>query len=654
MNKLVIWKAFVTNVLEVTETEIDSLENELKSLQSKSRDRLPCSVATSSLLVCHSAIFYFGTENTLYDTIISSNRESAKRASEAFAMLLPKECGKISNVGVCSSSLSNNDAFIKEKLAERKRFERFKEMVLTIKYKAFNHLWEKDLCLRSTRKCPSTSHSNLELDLQTISKGCKKNRSSMRHRFPFPGGKQLSLVPTSEMISYTSQLLSEISHHEVNENILKMPTLILDKRDKIFSMFTSSNGLVDDPLTIEKERSMINPWTFEERNIFLEKFVAFGKDFRKISSFLDHKTTADCVEFYYKNHKSDFFEKTKKTKASKYRKLRTTKNSLMASSKKRNRKENVDSLQILNEAPVMARRTQGNRRTRPRKPRLWKGCDNMKKLTGGDRITERSSLDVLQDERERVAADALVSLCDSRSSSKAVITRSVDPVEAIRDKPCLKMRIQCQQPVMSQPDVTQDIDHGTRYDEGCGEIDDSDWTNEEKATFLQAVSSFGKDFTMIAKHVGTKSKDQCKIFFIKGKKWPGLNLMHHKPDYNVSPVNDLNSGRNDKDDGCVVVADTIIGSDKSGTKTNGDEPSSSMNLNDDESKPAEAENLSTDINESKELEAEVDHEDGNMASNSCALNSESASEKTPRNVVLKLFGKTITIPLSSQKSDLVS
>ncbi|KAI5428952.1 hypothetical protein KIW84_033807 [Lathyrus oleraceus] len=59
------------------------------------------------------------------------------------------------------------------------------------------------------------------------------------------------------------------------------------------SMFLSSNGLVEDPLAIEKERAVINPWTSEERNIFLKKFAAFGKDFRKIATFLDHKTMAD-------------------------------------------------------------------------------------------------------------------------------------------------------------------------------------------------------------------------------------------------------------------------------------------------------------------------------------------------------------------------
>ena len=64
------------------------------------------------------------------------------------------------------------------------------------------------------------------------------------------------------------------------------------------------NGLVGDPISFEKECTEVNPWMPEEKGIFQEKFAAFGKNFSKIAYFLDHKTTADCVEFFYKNQKA--------------------------------------------------------------------------------------------------------------------------------------------------------------------------------------------------------------------------------------------------------------------------------------------------------------------------------------------------------------
>jgi hypothetical protein len=141
-------------------------------------------------------------------------------------------------------------------------------------------------------------------------------------------GNHLSLVPTTEIINFTSKLLSE-SQAQLQRNTLKMPALILDEKEKMVTKFISSNGLVEDPLAIEKERGTINPWTSEEKELFLKKFAAFGKDFRKIASFLDHKTTADCVEFYYKNHKSECFEKLKRKDVGKLGKSYAAKTNLM-------------------------------------------------------------------------------------------------------------------------------------------------------------------------------------------------------------------------------------------------------------------------------------------------------------------------------------
>ncbi|KAG5097959.1 hypothetical protein JHK82_047813 [Glycine max] len=196
----------------------------------------------------------------------------------------------------------------------------------------------------------------------------------------------------------------------------------------MFSMFNSSNELVEDPLAIERERSMINCWTSEEKKIFSEKFAAFGKDFQKIASFLD----------------------------------------LKKSGKKRNHKENVNSQKKLVEAPASAHDTTANRRTRLGRLLLWRKSD----------------------ESDRVAVDALIDMCDSLS--------------------------------------------------------------------LEAVSSFGEDFRMIARHVGTKSKGQCKKFFIK---------------------------------------DLVTNNDKLGTKMNDEQPSYAAKSSRDKSKPLEARNLSVDFKE---------------------------------------------------------
>lgn len=318
MNKLLLLKADISKVLEVTETEIDLLENELKSLNSEPGDKFPPSAAVDSLLLCHNskfcdehaggssnvacpetlkmvssidpnmekmahstnlpgihnnsndadinrpgtamskfveplpsisevsscnvsrfgtclkdldvirstaekclvpctyrqaasasacgdgnssmevkvkdfmdansgASFYPSSDDTLYSTIMSCNIETAKTASEVFAKLLPDDCGKISNIGASSDSCSRDGALIMEKIAEKKRFARFKERVIALKFKALRHLWKKDMRVLSIRKCRPKSHKKPQLGLRTIRNAHQKKRSSNRFHFPIPG-----------------------------------------------------------------------------------------------------------------------------------------------------------------------------------------------------------------------------------------------------------------------------------------------------------------------------------------------------------------------------------------------------------------------------------------------------------------------------------
>jgi nuclear receptor co-repressor 1 len=120
-----------------------------------------------------------------YNSIIASNKESANRAHGVFAKLVPNECKKLGNM-VVSSDMSSH-TFIMEKFAEKKRFEKFKERVIALKFKALHHLWKEDMRLLSVRKCRPKSHKKNELGVRTTCSSNMKNRSSIRSRFPFPG-----------------------------------------------------------------------------------------------------------------------------------------------------------------------------------------------------------------------------------------------------------------------------------------------------------------------------------------------------------------------------------------------------------------------------------------------------------------------------------
>jgi len=300
INKLSICKSEVSKALEVTESEIDSLENELKLLKSLSESGDPCPAASSSLPVenntkpykedavsnltlrpsplqvvssgdmaventplCNGALeevhatikdedidspgtatsklvepltlvkavsssgdfdaiqiqsqnmdakcsvlgsdgektgkpvsidvsLHTGGEDILCNVILSTNKECADRASEVFNKLLPRDqhmndISRAANFWPCQ-----NASLMKEKFAMRKQFLRFKERVLTLKFKVFRHLWKEDMRLLSVRKHRPKSQKKIDLSLRATLGGNQKHRSSIRSRFSSPGKKILT------------------------------------------------------------------------------------------------------------------------------------------------------------------------------------------------------------------------------------------------------------------------------------------------------------------------------------------------------------------------------------------------------------------------------------------------------------------------------
>lgn len=131
-----------------------------------------------------------------YDTvalIMDCNRDSAKRASELLHSA-PSEIltnRALSNICESMDTLplpsKRTELCIRQKLAMCKRSLRFKERILSLKYRALWHLWKEDLQLLSMRKHSSKSHNRLEFKCQQSHGGSKKSRSSPSPRFPLPG-----------------------------------------------------------------------------------------------------------------------------------------------------------------------------------------------------------------------------------------------------------------------------------------------------------------------------------------------------------------------------------------------------------------------------------------------------------------------------------
>ncbi|XP_022990202.1 uncharacterized protein LOC111487165 isoform X2 [Cucurbita maxima] len=454
--------------------------------------------------------------DNVFDLILASNKKSAREASEALIRLLPANEQKIDIWS--TNACSQNQCSMKERFAKRKKLLRFKERVIALKFRAYQSLWKESLHVPPVRNLRTKSQKKYQLSLWTNYSAYQKNRSSIRFRMPSPGN--LNPVSNTEIQKHVSKQLSNPQTKQYRKT-LKMPTLILDKKDKMASRFISNNGLVEDPCAVEKERMMINPWTSEEKDVFMEKLEYFGKDFGKIASFLDHKTTADCIEFYYKNHKSDCFEKTKKLEFGKKAKS-STGNYLITTGKKWNPETNAASLDILGAASAMTACAHKYSSSR------LGGRTACYTTQFDDNLSERAkSFHSFGNEREKVAADVLAGICGSLSSEamgSSCITGNFHRRDGSQDLKCKKGATTILRRRMTA-NLLQSVDDEVCSDESCGEMDPSYWTDGEKSLFIEAVTVYGKNFSMISTHVGSKSMDQCKVFFCKARKCLGLDLI---------------------------------------------------------------------------------------------------------------------------------
>ncbi|CAN6470325.1 unnamed protein product [Victoria cruziana] len=479
-------------------------------------------------------------ETRLTASVLAANEELAREASQELLRFLPIGIYRSNTVLPESSDTSLDTEMhdsIRRNLSKRKCYLRFKERALTLKYRAFYHLWKEDLRLLSIRKYRSKQQKRIEPSSRAFQNGFQKHRSSIRSRFTSPGGN-LTLVPTTEVVAFTGRLLSD-SLMKVCRNNLKMPAMILDEKERRSLKFVSWNGLVEDPCSVEKERSMVNPWTTEEMEVFIEALTAFGKNFSKIASFLKHKTTADCVEFYYKNHKSEKFQRVKKSMGkTKEAKGASASTYLSTTGKKWNHDKGLKCVGGLPEDG-------------------YYGC---KMSEMDDEVLERTGdLDMLGNERDaRAGADPMFGICGALSSEavSSCVTSSVGPGDGSNDWKYQKMESGFDTPLT--PEVMQSAEEDTCSEESYGEVAFSDWTDAEKAIFITALRSYGKDFATISRCVGSRSRDQCKIFFSKARKCLGLDVIHVGLGNEGTPLSDARGGRSDTEDACAGEMDSAF------------------------------------------------------------------------------------------------
>jgi hypothetical protein len=98
--------------------------------------------------------------------------------------------------------------------------------------------------------------------------------------------------------------------HLALRNLAVIPDMISVSRGKVDAVFDDTNNAINDPLSFFDPSPGLAEWTNDEVEIYKQRFAKYPKQFGHIAAGLEHKTQAQCVQFYYLHKKTliDFRE----------------------------------------------------------------------------------------------------------------------------------------------------------------------------------------------------------------------------------------------------------------------------------------------------------------------------------------------------------
>uniref|UniRef100_A0A8C4V327 Nuclear receptor corepressor 2 n=1 Tax=Falco tinnunculus TaxID=100819 RepID=A0A8C4V327_FALTI len=312
------------------------------------------------------------------------------------------------------------------------------------------------------------------------------------------GGLSMSAARSEHEVSEIIDGLSEQENLEKQMRQLAVIPPMLYDADQQRIKFINMNGLMDDPMKVYKDRQVMNMWSEQEKETFREKFMQHPKNFGLIASFLDRKTVADCVLYYYLTKKNENY-----------------KNLVRRNYRRRGKSQGLfyfTSL-VLQQQQQMPRSSQEEKDEKEKEKEKEGEKEEDKQETENDKeeLTKDKNDDTSgedNDEKETVTSKGRKT-ANSQGRRKGRITRSMAN-EANNEEAAT--------PQQSAELASLEMNESSR------------WTEEEMETAKKGLLEHGRNWSAIARMVGSKTVSQCKNFYFNYKKRQNLDeiLQQHK------------------------------------------------------------------------------------------------------------------------------
>ncbi|XP_056017947.1 serine/arginine repetitive matrix protein 2-like isoform X6 [Ostrea edulis] len=249
--------------------------------------------------------------------IYAENRKKAEEAHNMFAKLGPKIDLPLYNQPSDTTVYHENKRKYTEfkprlllHFKKRQQEKRIRERYLTERYDQLMQVWLKKIERIENSAKRKAKDTKMREYFEKVFPEIKKNRED-KERFSRAGTRAGNNGVYARSEAELEQIMDGL--HEQEEEDKKMrsyavvPPMMLDARQRKLR-YTNNNGRVDDPMADYEERKFINVWTTQEKNIFKEKYLQHPKSFSYIAQFLERKSVADCVQYYYQTKKTENYK----------------------------------------------------------------------------------------------------------------------------------------------------------------------------------------------------------------------------------------------------------------------------------------------------------------------------------------------------------
>uniref|UniRef100_A0A3P9BHN5 Nuclear receptor corepressor 1 n=1 Tax=Maylandia zebra TaxID=106582 RepID=A0A3P9BHN5_9CICH len=451
---------------------------------------------------------------SIVQIIYDENRKKAEEAHKILEGLGPKVelplYNQPSDTKVYHDNIKTNQVMRKKLILffkRRNHARKQREQKICQRYDQLMEAWEKKVERMENNPRRKAKESRTREYYERQFPEIRKQREQ-QERFQRVGQRGTGLSATIARSEHEiSEIIDGLSEQENNEKQMRqlsvIPPMMYDSEQRRVK-FINMNGLMDDPMKVYKARQFMNVWTEHEKEIFKEKFVQHPKNFGLIASYLERKCVADCVLYYYLTKKNNNYKTlVRRNYGRRRRNQQITRPSQEDKSDEKNEEDKSEKSEKKEDEEKKDEEEKDEKEDSRDIGKDKEKCDGGEDDDGKEQNTPRGRK-TANSQGRRKGRITTRSMANEAASVAAEEAPPTAPEPSLPDPPQFPKTDPAQK-AMKEP---------------------------EMEVAKKGLVEHGRNWTAIAKMVGTKSEAQCKNFYFNYKRRHNLDnlLQQHKQD----------------------------------------------------------------------------------------------------------------------------